>query len=127
MGESRTVEEPSAGGIAWGIGLMLLGLAFMAERAGLLDPGETWRFWPVILIGMGVVRLLAPARDGRRMNGGWLLALSGLFLADTLGWLRFRTTWPVLLVVLGAGMIWRTLTGRDGGARDDARQEEGRS
>jgi hypothetical protein len=94
--------------------LILLGVLFLLHTMGFgfgLD-----RFWPLILIALGVWLfarnwgLLASGCSGcqcarcrtRRIMGPALLVTVGaLFLLENLGALGFGRTWPVILLVIG--------------------------
>lgn len=40
-----------------GIVLILIGLVFLATNFGLLDWGQLWKFWPLILVAAGLSML----------------------------------------------------------------------
>jgi hypothetical protein len=94
--------------------LILLGVLFLLHTMGLgfgLD-----RFWPLILIVLGVwlfarnwgllasgcTGCLCPRCRTRRIMGPAMLVTVGvLFLLENLGALGFGRTWPVILLVIG--------------------------
>ena len=47
-----------------GIGLMLFGVVMLIDRAGLMDAGRVLRFWPLVLIAIGVQQLAMRRRHG---------------------------------------------------------------
>ncbi len=44
---------------------------------------------------------------GRVMGGTILLTVGGLFLLSEFTHVRFDSSWPVLLIVIGVVMVWR--------------------
>src|SRR5688500_2684279 len=65
------------------------------------------RYWPVIIISVGVTKLFSRETI---WGGLWLIAVGGwLQIAHLrLFGLTYRSSWPLLLIVLGAGMVLRT-------------------
>ena len=78
---------------------------------GYIDVAQVLRFWPLILIGFGVVRLVE-ARDDYAQSGGMFWIVVGLlFLLGSFGIIRLaiRDLWPVLLIGIGVLMLWRAM------------------
>ena len=42
-----------------GIGLVLLGLVFTLDNLGLVDADEVLEYWPVLVIGVGLLKLMS--------------------------------------------------------------------
>ena len=83
-----------AGGLAIAIGLQLLG-----EQAGWWQDGALWRFWPIVLIGLGL-------RRGVTTGSGLLWTGYGvLLLCWTTGLWPIRESWPLLLVLYGVVLL----------------------
>ncbi len=100
----RLTGKMIAGGI-----LILLGILFALDNFGILDAGTIWDYWPLILIGFGLSKIL---RWGEQRVGGIvLIAIGSFFLLQTLhiGWFRFRHLWPFLLLLVGGTLIWQAL------------------
>ncbi len=96
--------------------LILVGVIFLLHTLGLAAFGID-RFWPIILIGLGIwlfARNLgvlgqhnrgcqcARCRTRRLMGPAMLLTIGILFLLENLHALGFNRTWPVILLVVGA-------------------------
>lgn len=98
----------NVGGMLAGVTIMAVGLLLMLDQTGIVY-GLGWRhLWPVMLIVIGLARFATPRRNGRR-DGGWMVFIGSLFLLDTLHVLRFRDSWPLFIVAIGLGMVWREL------------------
>lgn len=97
--------------------LIFFGLIFTLDNAGVLDAGDIFDYWPMILVVLGLLKVLQPREDGQRPFG---LALLGLGVFLQLQMLVF-TSWrlslfPTLLLGGGALLVWRSL----GRSRDRA-------
>lgn len=106
------------GRIIFGLFVAWLGILFFLDQAGWISLGNVWRFWPLLLIVVGVVKLLSPGRRSI-MGALFLMALGGAFLLDELHLFHFewRYAWPGFLVIGGLAMMLRGLrwTGTDCG------------
>ena len=102
-----------------GLILTFIGLAMLAERTGLSKIHLTGKFWPFVMIAFGVSRLLAPAprreHPPSKWTGVWFIYLGLWFFVNefrVLG-LWYTTSWPLLIVGTGSGMIWRAIEGSE--------------
>jgi hypothetical protein len=88
------------------IGLVLItaGISSLLERAHVFDRIEFGQWWPLVPISIGLSKL---ARHPEQQGGWVLLALGGWLLVVTLTPLTFGETWPLLVMVWGASMIWQ--------------------
>jgi cell wall-active antibiotic response 4TMS protein YvqF len=98
------------GRIVFGLFFAWLGVLFFLDQIGWIDIGNWWRFWPVILIVIGLVKLLTPPH--RSVFGAiFLMALGGFFLFSELQifHLQWRYVYPAFIVVGGLAMVFRGL------------------
>lgn len=88
--------------------LVIIGAAMLAERTGLL--ALRWRsvIWPLLLMAFGVARLLQPTSHGR--EGTFFVLAGAWWYAGLSGWISLATTWPLLIVALGASIVVQSLT-----------------
>ena len=102
------------GRVLAGLLIMAAGMALLADRVGISGIHLSGRYWPLLLMAFGFMRLLdSPVRrNGRRRSrwtGVWFVYL-GLwgFVSEfhVLG-LDYNTSWPLLIVGAGIGIIWR--------------------
>ena len=99
------------GGTLVGLTMMAIGVVLLLDQTGVVA-GLGWRhIWPVVLIGLGLVRLAFPREDGHR-DGGWMVLIGALLLMDQLRVLRFRESWPLFIVGIGISMVWNELARR---------------
>ena len=103
------------GRILAGVIFIAFGVLFLLDNFGLVDAGDIFRYWPLILIALGLARLFAPSRPEERVGGVVLLFLGSVFLlrAMHVPWIRLRLVWPAFLVVVGAVVIWQALRRRE--------------
>ncbi|HUK63842.1 MAG TPA: DUF5668 domain-containing protein [Dongiaceae bacterium] len=93
--------------VIFGFILIALGTLWTLDSFGFLDASMVLRWWPIVLVFLGVQRL---AGMGARRNPVWggILTVGGLLmLADNVGWLRFTAGafWSLALVALGIMML----------------------
>lgn len=92
------------------IGLVIaaLGVVFTLDNLGILEAGEILRYWPAILIMIGVVKVGEAQASGGRFGGGVLILVGSLLLIQKLGLfpnMNIWHLWPLFLVLIGLRMI----------------------
>lgn len=92
-----------------GLVLIIVGLVLALDSAGVLRTEGLGRWWPLLLIGVGVVKVRQPREDGQRAAGVAFLMLGGLFLFTSI--LAVRSAWPMLMVGFGAFLLWQGVEG----------------
>ena len=95
----------------FGVAIALLGLALALDRMGVVEASHLLRFWPVPLILIGAL-MIVQARDGRERTRGLIFAGVGTWLfLNTEGLLSVRLWelfWPVILILIGLSLVFRT-------------------
>ena len=90
-----------------GMVLIALGLILTLGQARVLDLEGLGRFWPLFLIGIGIVKLRQPLEDGQRAVGVALLFAGGFF--QVIGLLTWGRAWPLALVFVGGLLMWQAV------------------
>lgn len=110
--------------LVFGLIVVSIGVVFTLDRLDLVEVGQFWDYWPVVVIAVGVGHLAQP---GRASNRGWGVALvvfGSWYLAYNLAWVDHSPwhLWPILLVLVGLGLVWKAVRGPASGvgARSDA-------
>jgi hypothetical protein len=87
------------------------GIMFTLDNLDLLHAGSVWRFWPVVLIVVGVVQILWAGGATGLITGAIVGGIGTLWLLDNLGYIRFSLWdyWPLLLVFIGGSLVWHAL------------------
>jgi predicted membrane protein len=93
--------------VVLGLCVMAAALALALDSLGLLDAGAIFRFWPLALVAVGVVKWLSPVRQTMSALF-WILAGCAMLLV-TLGYMKFGGMWAVLLFIIGANIAWKAL------------------
>lgn len=94
--QSPVSAEPRVATVIWGLILVALGGIFLLDQFRIIDRSFLYDWWPVALIAVGV------------FSRGHLLTAIGTFvlIGKTEPWgLTYSSAWPVILVIIGAGII----------------------
>jgi predicted membrane protein len=94
-----------------GLAIVLLGVVLILDRIGLAEARVLLRFWPVPIILIGGL-MVAQAQDGRERTRGFVFAGLGTWLfLNSEGLLTVRIWdlfWPVILVLIGLSLMFRS-------------------
>jgi predicted membrane protein len=86
-----------------GLVVMALGALLTLDNLGLFDFHGLWRYWPVVLILIGVSKFI----QGADAFGALVWAgVGAAILAANFDLLRLRQVWPLLFVVVGARLVF---------------------
>jgi hypothetical protein len=114
------------GRVLLGMVLMVAGTLMLFDRLDLAEVRVTFQQWPLIPIALGLVRIIDPGvrPDGRvcsRRSGMWLVSLGSWGLANAfhLYGLRYENSWPLLIVLAGMNMVWRSVEAPHSRAPDE--------
>lgn len=88
--------------------LVAIGVVMLAERTDALPVEWRTSVWPGLLMVLGAARLVQPTHRGR--EGLFLLLAGAWWYAGLAGWLSLVTTWPVLVIAMGASVVLQGLT-----------------
>jgi len=107
----------TAGSVACPKGRMLVGLALITlgviltlSQIGVLNLEGIGRWWPLLIVGVGIVKARQPIEDGQRAVGVALLFVGGWVLL--IGLLSWGSAWPLLMVLIGAFLLWQAIARR---------------
>lgn len=115
--------RPSAPQLLMGLLVIVVGVLFTLENLDVLNAHDYFRYWPGALIAVGVLKLWQSPGGGGTfagllfiLGGTWLL-LESLEIVTVSLW----ELWPMVLVFVGASMVWRGMYGRqERGGTDSA-------
>jgi hypothetical protein len=98
----------------WGGLLLILGTAMLLDNLDVIYIGNLWDHWPFVVVAIGIGKFLGSNNSKGRGEGLWWMFI-GLWLYASVFQvfgLRFSTSWPLLLVGIGASMIWNAVIKR---------------
>jgi predicted membrane protein len=109
MNNDERDRARSGASLLTGLFIMAVGVLFLLGNLGLVETRSIHRFWPLILILIGVQKLLQ--RDDRRGHGGayFWIGIGSWFLLTSVFHLHFWSIWPLVLIAVGGRMLWRSL------------------
>lgn len=94
----------------WGVPVLLIlaGLIFLGKNTGVINHGifQFLASWQLILIALGVIQLF----DREYVRGSILILIGGVLLLPRFGVIAFSQLhmfWPVILIMIGIGLIIR--------------------
>jgi hypothetical protein len=93
-----------------GLVLVAVGLVLALDSMGVLGTDGVGRWWPLLLIGVGIVKVRQPREDGQRAAGVAFLLLGGVFQLTSI--LAVSSFGPLLMVAFGVFLLWRGVEGR---------------
>jgi LiaF transmembrane domain len=120
--QRRERPDCDRGKIVVGVVLVLLGLAFLAERQGWLGIDHAWRLWPLILVFIAIGKLSEGARGVQPAFS--LLWIAGIFFLETFRVIPIRDSWPLFIVLAGISAIWKAVRPDDHEHRHASRAEK---
>jgi len=97
-----------------GLTVVAFGVIFLLDAIGLVDASEVWRYWPVIFVVIGVVKLFSGRSPKEKITGLIWLTVGGLVLAyqlDLIAFSPWRIFWPALVIIMGISIVSRALSG----------------
>jgi predicted membrane protein len=92
-----------------GLIVIALGVIFTLDNLGVVEASSITRLWPILLVLYGASRIIQCDTVPQRLWGGFWVLVGTLWLLDKLDIIYFSVwdLWPLILVVIGAGLIWR--------------------
>jgi len=92
-------------GLAAGLILIALGTLFLLGHMGIVDTGRLWKFWPLIIVVVGLVKFF---KERSQVGGAITIVVGVLLQLNQLGYLQLSwgSVWPLILIAAGIAMIW---------------------
>ncbi len=101
----------TGGRFAFGVVLIVLGALFLAQNLDLIYVGHIGRYWPMIFILIGLVKLSDGSANARNGSGlGWIFFGAWLLISTNELWgFDFHNSWPILIIGWGISLLWKAL------------------
>ena len=93
--------------------LVLLGIGYLLRGQGLITTADLWLVAPMVIALSGVVRLVVRPGLGSLLRAALRFAVAAYLVVviEHIGGWTLASTWPVLLIAVGAGQIVRAFFG----------------
>jgi predicted membrane protein len=91
-----------------------MGLLFLVDNLNIWDFHRAIHFWPTAFILVGIIKLFDTNSSDGYLLGAALILAGVLMVMNRLGLIYFtwHTIWPLMLIALGASVLYRAVTGR---------------
>src|SRR5689334_5389059 len=100
-------------GLIPAVAIVAIGALLLLNNLHVVYVDRWYRFWPVLLIGAGVAKLLESNHNGGRVMGGIFAGVGALLLLDNLNYIQLTwdAFWPMVLIGIGILMLFNRLSG----------------
>jgi predicted membrane protein len=102
-------------GILFGSVIVVIGLLLLLDNMGIVQVHDLWRFWPVILIVVGVSKVLEGRTPAGWVWGGLVALVGAMLLLDNLHILVIDLgdfIWPLAVIGFGVMLLLKALDRR---------------
>jgi hypothetical protein len=92
--------------------LIGIGALFLLNNLHIIYAREILRYWPALIIAVGVVKLVDSSDARGRTGGGVLIGVGGILMARSLGYLdvSIGALWPLILIGVGLMLLFDRTT-----------------
>ena len=123
MNDNNNPRSIDTDSLFWGLALVGIGLLFLLDRFEVANLHFFFHhYWPLFIVFLGLSKIV---RYRTLWAGFWLLTV-GVWLQITtlhLFGLTFGSSWPLLLIALGAGIVLRTFFDSRHGSRSSISED----
>ncbi len=103
------VRHAGHAGLVPAVVLIAVGAIFFLNNLHIFYIRDVLRYWPVILIGLGMVKVVDSSDNNGRTGGAILVVVGAIFLAPILGiWdVSIGDLWPLILIGVGGLLLFQ--------------------
>jgi predicted membrane protein len=115
------------GGLVGGVILAGIGVLLLLQNLGIPYFEDLERYWPVILIVVGIAAAARSIGLGGRVWGGAVCLAGTVFLLNNFGVIRgdiWRFAWPGILILIGLAMLAKAIDRQSGAGYDPVARAE---
>lgn len=97
-----------------GLSIVLIGAVFLLNNLDVVDAHSILRYWPALLMILGLSYIAQSCSAGGRIWGSVLAFVGAGLLLERLDYISFDIWdfWPVILVIAGGSIVWQALMRR---------------
>lgn len=90
-----------------GLGIIVIGALLILDNMDIIYARDYLRYWPALLVLLGLVQLAQPRRTPGRVMGLILVSVGGLMLLDRFDLIDFSfwDLWPVIIILFGLSLL----------------------
>jgi predicted membrane protein len=105
-------------GLIAGLVMTAAGVILLLDRTGVIEGRLLFRFWPSVLVIIGLLKLFLPEAGGGRIWGALLIMAGAVLQLSELGIIHVRIwdLWPLALIAVGLVLIWSAIESRKYGS-----------
>jgi predicted membrane protein len=99
--------------VVLGLLVVAFGVLFLLDNLNIIYLRHVIFFWPLAFVASGLVALCSDGPRSGRITGAVLIAIGLAMTANRLGYvfISWRTFWPLVMIALGALILFRTMGG----------------
>ena len=105
-------------GLIAGLVMTAAGVILLLDRTGVIEGRYLFRFWPSVLVIVGLLKLFLPEAGGGRIWGALLIMAGAVLQLSELGIIHVRIwdLWPLALIAVGLVLVWSAIESRKYGS-----------
>ncbi|MGH7729878.1 MAG: LiaI-LiaF-like domain-containing protein [Candidatus Eiseniibacteriota bacterium] len=105
--------------LIFGLAVATLGVLFTLDNLDMIQSGRILRWWPVVLVLVGLTRLWGSGPRSQSVAGVLITAAGLVLLLGSLDLIHFGIwdLWPLVMVFAGAFLVWRVTQRAKGGGQ----------
>ncbi len=105
-----------SGAMLAGVVIIVVGTVLLLNQFGVLPHNIVLHFWPVALVGVGLIKIFSGKDRGERIVGGCLIAAGTILQTNALGitHISWSQAWPMFIIVVGLMLVIHALSDRKG-------------
>jgi predicted membrane protein len=114
MNHQSTARFRLTGQLIAGVVLASLGVLFTLDNLDFIEARDILRYWPAVLLIVGISQILQARSSAGMIGGSIWIVIGAVLLGERLNLIAnvFRF-WPLLLVGVGAYVVWQSFTRRE--------------
>ena len=111
-----------SGQLILGLAIAVAGVLFTLDNLHVLRAREYLVYWPIVLVAIGLVHVSQAKSAAGVVGGGIWILVGAVLLGNRLGFIHSNiwNFWPLILVLVGARIVWQTMQTNRAGSLGDA-------